>query len=119
MPIKQLYQGLAYGEGRIQGAGSAGQVVRLVGDDIFALNTDATAPSFGMLKGNASDGQRITVLTNGGIHETPAFEGSITPGDSLKVSANAQLVAGVGAGEIAIAEAIAVNGQSLKFKLLI
>lgn len=119
MPIKQLYQGLAYGEGRMQGTGSAGQVVRLVGDDTFALNTDATAQSFGMLKGNAVDGQRITVLTNGGIHETDAFEGSITPGDLLKVSGNAQLVAGLGAGDLPIAQAIAVNGQTLKFKSLI
>jgi len=52
-------------------------------------------------------------------YETDVFEGTVNPGDDLKVSANGKLTAGVQAGEEVIARAISVSGGTLKFRLLI
>ncbi len=53
------------------------------------------------------------------VYETDVFDGTIQPGDALKVSANGKLCAGVQTGEHVIARAIAVTGGLLKFILLI
>ena len=53
------------------------------------------------------------------VYETNVFDGTIQPGDALKVSANGKLCAGVQTGEYVIARAIAVTGGLLKFILLI
>ena len=47
--INPCHRSLAYGDGHIQGDGQLGQVVRVVGDDLFAVNTDPTKRSFGIL----------------------------------------------------------------------
>jgi hypothetical protein len=41
--INPCHRRLAYGDGHIQGDGQLGQVVRIVGDDLFAVNTDPAA----------------------------------------------------------------------------
>jgi len=53
------------------------------------------------------------------VYETDAFEGTVNPGDDLKVSATGILTSGVQAGEEVIARAISVSGGTLKFRLII
>lgn len=64
--ITPVHQGLSYGDGILQGAGSLGQVVKLVGNDVFAVNTDPTLKSFGILAKDYTDGQMPGVYCNGG-----------------------------------------------------
>ena len=113
------HRGLAYGDGYMQGAGSCGQFVKLVGNDLFAVNTDPTARSFGILRKDYADGKMPGIWCRGGIYTTDVFEGTIAAGNPLKVSANGKLTAGVGEGDLVIAEAISVVGGVLKFKLLL
>ena len=113
------HPGLAYGDGHMSGAGARGQVVKVAGDDLFAVNTDATAKSFGILRRDYTDGQMPGIWCDGGVYTTDIFEGTVEAGDALKVSAGGKLTAGVVAGDEVIAEAISVVGGVLKFKLLI
>ncbi|MHB9131147.1 MAG: hypothetical protein ACYDBB_08665 [Armatimonadota bacterium] len=113
------HRGLAYGDGYLQGDGTRGQVVKLVGSDLFAVNTDPLTPSFGLLITDYTSGQMPGIYCGGGIYETDVFEGTIIAGEALKVSAAGKLTNGVQAGELTIARAIAVDGGLLKFQLLI
>jgi len=113
------HRGLAYGDGFMQGAGSCGQFVKLVGNDLFAVNTDATAKSFGILIKNYSSGEMPGIFCMGGVYETDVFDGTIAAGDDLKVSTNGKLTAGIGASDLVVAKAISVSGGTLKFRLLI
>ena len=113
------HPGLAYGDGYMSGAGALGQVVKVAGNDLFAVNDDATARSFGILRKDYADGKMPGIWCGGGIYTTDVFEGTVNAGDELKVSANGKLTAGVAAGDKVIAEAISVVGGVLKFKLLI
>lgn len=117
--IQRNHQGLAYGDGTLQGDGSLGQVVKLVGDDLFEVNTDPTVPSFGILIKDYKNGEMPGVFCHGGIYETDVFEGSIAAGDKLKVNANGKLTGGVTETDEVIAKAISVSGGVLKFRLLI
>jgi len=47
--INPCHRGLAYGDGHIQGEGALGQVVAIAGNDLFAVNTDPSVRSFGVL----------------------------------------------------------------------
>lgn len=113
------HRGLAYGDGYMQGAGSCGQVVKLVGNDLFAVNTDPTAKSFGILIKDYKNGEMPGIFCMGGVYETDVFEGNINPNDDLKVSATGKLTAGVAAGDQVVARAISLSGGTLKFRLLI
>lgn len=113
------HQGLCYGDGYMSGAGSLGQVVRLVSHDRFAVNTDPTLKSFGILAKDYKDGDMPGVYCNGGVYETDVFDGTIQAGDDLKVSTNGKLTSGVQNGDHIIARAIAVEGGLLKFRLLL
>ena len=113
------HPGLAYGDGHMSGAGTLGQVVKVAGDDLFAVNEDATAKSFGILRRNYADGQMPGIWCCGGVYTTDVFEGAVEAGDALKVSENGKLTAGVEAGDEVVAEAVSVSGGVLKFKLLI
>ena len=117
--INPCHRRLAYGAGHIQGDGQLGQVVRVVGDDLFAVNTDPTKRSFGILIKDYAGGEMPGIYCDGGVYETDVFEGTVNPGDDLKVSANGKLTAGVQAGEEVIARAVAVSGGVLKFRLLV
>ena len=118
--VDPKFPGVAYGMGTILEDGEAGQLVKLVGHDEFALNDDPAVRSFGILYKPAKAGEMCTVFTDGGIYETDNFSGSVNPGDLLKTDAtNKNLVAGVAAGEIALAEALSVAGGILRFKLLV
>lgn len=113
------HRGLAYGDGYMQGAGSCGQFVKLVGNDLFAVNTDSAAKSFGVLIKDYKNGEMPGIFCMGGVYETDVFEGNITAGDDLKLSAGGKLTAGVGAGDQVVARAISFASGTLKFRLLI
>ncbi len=113
------HRGLAYGDGYMQDAGSCGQFVKLVGDDLFAVNTDPTAKSFGILIKDYKAGEMPGIFCMGGIYETDVFEGTINADDDLKVSANGKLTAGVTTEDEVVARAISCSGGALKFRLLI
>ena len=103
----------------MQGAGSCGQIVKLVGNDLFAVNTDPQAKSFGILIKDYANGQMPGVFCMGGVYETDVFEGNISPNDDLKVSANGRLTAGLQAGDQVVARAISLSSGTLKFRLVI
>ena len=112
--------GTAYGDGYVQGDAESGQVMRIVGDDIFAVADDATEPAFGMLYADVKDGDMPTIYTDGGVYETDNFTGTIQAGELLKVhNANGNLTNGVGAGDQVVAKAISLSGGVLKFRLLV
>ncbi len=115
--INPNHRGLAYGDGYLQGDGQLGQVVRIVGNDLFAVNTTPTAKSFGILIKDYKNGEMPGIYCMGGVYETDVFEGTVNPGDDLKVSANGKLTAGVQAGEEVIARAVSVSGGTIKFRL--
>ena len=118
--IRSNHRGLAYGDGALQGDGSVGQVVRLVGADLFAVNTDPTQRSFGLLVKSYKAGEMPGVFCQGGIYETDVFEGTPAPGSFLKTSPSGKLAAGVIAdGEEAIGQTISVVDGVLKFRLLV
>ncbi len=117
--INADHPGLAYGDGYMSGAGTIGQVVKVAGNDQFAVNTDPTVRSFGILRKDYADGKMPGIWCGGGVYTTDVFEGTVNAGDALKVSANGVLTAGVVAGDLVIAEAVSVAGGVLKFKLLI
>ena len=117
--LNPSHRGLAYGDGHMQGDGAIGQAVRVAGNDLFAVNTDATAPSFGLLVKDYKSGDMPGIYCDGGVYETDVFDGNITPGADLKVSPNGRLTAGIGNNDIVIARAISVSGGTLKFRLLI
>lgn len=115
--INPCHPGLAYGDGHLSGDGSIGQFVKVTGNDQFTVNTDGTARSFGMLIKSYKSGEMPGIFTEGGIYETDVFEGTINPGDKLKVSSNGVLTAGVVDGDEVVAEAISVSSGVIKFQL--
>ena len=117
--INPNHRGLAYGDGYMQGDGQLGQVVTVVGNDLFAVNTDPTVKSFGLLIKDYKAGEMPGIYCDGGVYETDVFEGTINPGDDLKVSAAGFLTAGVVAGDEVIARVISASGGTIKFRLLI
>ena len=119
MFLNPNHRGLAYGDGYMQGDGQIGQFVRLVGNDLFAVNTDPAAKSFGVLVKDYKAGEMPGVFCQGGVYETDVFEGQITAGSDLKVSGNGKLTAGVGQGDQVVARAMYVAAGILKFQLLI
>ncbi|AJY71337.1 MAG: hypothetical protein KUA37_08705 [Desulfomicrobium sp.] len=118
--INPCHRGLAYGDGHIQGDGQLGQVVRVVGDDLFAVNTDPELRSFGILIKDYAGGEMPGIYCGGGIYETDVFEGTINPGDNLKVSTTGKLEGGnIANRQLVIAQAISVRSGVLKFRLLV
>lgn len=103
----------------MQDEGKCGQLVHIVGGDLFSVNTNPTAKSFGILFKDCKAGEMPTVFCMGGMYETDVFEGNINPNDDLKVSGTGKLTSGVQAGELVVARAISVSGGILKFRLLI
>lgn len=69
--LNPSHRGLAYGDGHMQGDGMTGQVVRIAGNDLFAVNTDPAAPSFGLLVKDYKSGdtpkRRVTLLITRGL----------------------------------------------------
>lgn len=117
--LNPCHRGLAYGDGYMQGNGTCGQIVHLVGNDLFAVNTVATQRSFGILIHDYVNGEMPGIFCDGGVYETDVYEGSITAGDNLKVSPNGKLAVSTSAQDFIVAQAIVVQGGVLKLKLLV
>lgn len=118
--INPCHRGLAYGDGYMQGDGALGQIVKVAGNDLFAVNDDPTDPSFGILIKDYVAGDMPGIYCDGGVYETDVFEGTINPGDELKVSSGGVLTGGnIGSNQQAVALAISVSGGTLKFRLLV
>ncbi|MHB1000762.1 MAG: hypothetical protein ACYC27_16090 [Armatimonadota bacterium] len=113
------HRGLAYGDGAMQAEGKCGQFVELVGNDLFAVNTDSTARSFGVLIKDYKAGDMPGIFCDGGVYETDVFDGTIAAGDDLIVASTGHLSAGAVTGDLVVAQAISVSGGTLKFRLLI
>ncbi len=112
--------GISYGDGYMQGDGTLGQVVKVAGDDLFSVNLDSTAQSFGLLMKDYSNGDMPGIYCGGGIYTTDVYEGAIVAGDDLMVNSNGKLDKLATPGtDIKIAEAISVADGILKFKLVI
>jgi len=95
MGIQKVHRGLAYGDGVMSGAGLAGQLVKLVGADTFAVNTSPTVESFGILAFDCADGQRPTIYCDGGIYETDVFTSAdLAPQDGLYCGSDSKLRGG-------------------------
>lgn len=115
--LNPCHPGLAYGDGVMQGAGLAGQFVKLIGDDLFAVNTDPNVVSAGVLYKDVADGEMPTIYMGGGVYETDNYDGNISAGDCLNVSGNGVLQAVQPSGPPP-AVAISVVGGVLKFRLI-
>ena len=118
MFINGNHHGLAYGDGHMQGDGKLGRFVKLVGDDLFAVNTDPASASFGVLIKNYKDGEMPGIYCQGGVYETDVFEGAINAGDELAIDSTGVLTAATPGAKV-VAQAISVSGGVLKFRLLI
>ena len=118
--INTHHRGLAYGDGHLQGDGKLGRFVKLVGDDLFAVNTEPGDRSFGVLVTDYKDGEMPGIYCMGGVYETDVFEGTINAGDELEIDTSGVLiVAGTQQGAHVVGQAISVSGGILKFRLLI
>jgi len=117
--INAAHRGIAYGDGYLQGDGELGQLVKIAGNDLFAVNTDPATPSFGILIKGYKSGEMPGIYCMGGVYETDVFEGTVHAADLLKASTNGRLTAGIGEGDLAVAQAISVSGGTLKFRLLV
>jgi len=117
--LNPAHRGLAYGDGYLQGDGALGQLVKIVGNDLFAVNTTGATPSVGILVKDYRSGDMPAFYCDGGVYETDVFEGVVNAGDILKCSVNGKLAAGLVEGDQAVAIALSVSGGTLKFRLLI
>ena len=122
------HPGIAYGDGELLGPGTPGQVVKLVENDLFQVVSDAADKPIGLLgrldkpryvTPAATDRYKATIFMRGGIYETDNVSGQITVGAELSFDAATGQLKVVGQGETAIAKALAVGGNIVKFKLLI
>ena len=112
--------GIAYGDGFAQGDAVCGSVMKLVGDDLFAVADDPTEPAFGILLKDVKSGEMPTIYTGGGVYETDNFTGTIHADERLKAHAtNHNLTNGAQPGDFIVAQAISMSGGVLKFKLLV
>ena len=75
--INPCHRGLAYGDGHIQGGGQLGQVVRVVGDDLFAVNTDPSLSAIALgINGKYIQNGAVTIAPTGDI-SVPFDAGSL------------------------------------------
>ena len=111
--------GVSYGDGYMQGDGALGQLVKVVGDDLFALSTDPKKRSYGLLMKDYANGEMPGIYCGGGIYTTDVFTGAIVAGDELIVGNDGKLAKRTANDQILVGEVISVSGGVLKFKLLI
>jgi len=117
--INPAHRGLAYGDGYMQGDGALGQLVKIVGNDLFAVNAVGSTPSVGILIKDYKSGEMPAFYCDGGVYETDVFDGVINAGDFLKASENGKLTAGIGANDVVVGVALSVSAGTLKFRLLV
>ena len=117
--VQPLAPGFRYGLGTMQGAGEPGQIVTMVGDNLFAVATDPTARSFGVLEKKVADGQMPGIFCLGGIYETDVFEGTPAAGDELSCDAATGTFKVAVAGDVVLGQVISASSGVLRFKLLV
>jgi hypothetical protein len=111
--------GISYGDGYMQGDGSLGQLVKIAGDDLFAVNTDPKTRSFGLLMKDYGNGDMPGIYCSGGVYTTDVFTGSIAAGNELVAGIDGKLTSRTAGDQILVGEAISVSDGIFKFKLLI
>ena len=117
--IEPKAPGFSYGLGTINGAGAAGQCVKINGDNQFAVNTDPTARSFGVLTKSCKDGEMCGVFCMGGIYETDQVVGTPAAGDLLACDADTGKLKAADEGDFPLGETISCQTGVLRFKLLV
>ncbi len=117
--VQPMAPGFRYGLGTISGGGETGQLVKLSGENIFSVNDDASARSFGLLVNTYKDGERCGVYCLGGIYETDRFVGTLAAGDELACDAGSSTFKKAAEGDFIVAEAISISAGVLRFKLLV
>ena len=111
--------GFLWGLGTISGAGTAGQCVRVAGNNVFAVNDDGDERSFGVLAKTYKDGEMCGVHCLGGIYETDQYAGAPVAGDVLVCDAETGKLTPQDDETAVVAEALSVEGGVLRFKLLV
>ena len=117
--VQAMAPGFRYGLGKMDGAGEPGQIVTVAGDNVFSVASDPTARSFGLLERKIKDGEMPGVFCLGGIYETDAFVGSPAAGNKLAADAETGHLKTASEGDFVLAEAISVESNVLRFKLLV
>jgi hypothetical protein len=117
--VQPLAPGFRYGLAPLSGAGSCGQLVKLAGPNLLAVNTTPAARSFGILEKPYRDGELAGVFCLGGIYETDQFEGTPAPGNELACDATTGKLKVKGQGEFAVGETISCVSGVLRFKLFV
>jgi len=117
--VQPMAPGFRYGLGTMQGAGAPGQLVKIAGDNLFTVNDDAETRSFGILERAVKDGEMPGIFCLGGIYETDQFSGSPNAGDALSCDAGTGLLKTASGDELVLAEAISLESDVLRFKLLV
>ncbi|MDK9699952.1 MAG: hypothetical protein OEM52_07405 [bacterium] len=118
--------GIAYGNGELQGPGNPGQIVKLVGNDLYEVVNNANDEPFGLLgrtnrlksgpTPTSTDKVLAVVFVGDGIYETDNFSGSITAGNALTFDATLGNLKAAGAGAKIIGRALSVSDGMLKFQ---
>lgn len=118
--------GIAYGNGELQGPGNPGQIVKLIGNDLFTVVSNSNDEPFGIIgrtnrtKNSPTPGPNDKVLAvvfiGDGIYETDNFSGSITAGDALTFDATLGSLKAAGAGNQIVGRALSVSDGLLKFQ---
>lgn len=119
--VRELNPGFRYGLGSFSGeaGGTAGQAVKLSGNNEFAVQTSAAARSFGILAGDADDGDPCGVFCHGGIYETDLVAEGVSADGNLAWDPSAKKFKAAGEGDFVVGQAIAVVSGVLTFKLLV
>ena len=117
--LRALHPGIAYGLGRMESAGTEGQFVQLTSNNGFSVVSSGNQIPFGILRKTYVAGDMPGVFCGGGIYETDQFTGTPTPGNVLTVNGQGILAADGQPDDQPAAQVIAVNGNVLRFKLLV
>lgn len=117
--VQPMAPGFRFGLGTMQGDGLPGQIVKISGDNLFSVNDDASARSFGILERVVKNGEMPGVFCLGGIYETDSFVGSPAAGDELACDEETSLLKTAGEGDFVLAEVISADAGVLRFKLLV
>ncbi len=123
--LNALLPGIAYGNGELQGPGDPGQIVKLTGNDVFALVSESTDVPIGIIgrtnrtKTSPTPGPNDKIMAviyiGDGIYETDNVSGTINAGDALTVDASTGKLKTAGSGNKIVARALSASDGLVKF----
>ena len=117
--VKPLFpNNVRYGLGTAGEDVSAGHGATLTDHDVFA-HADSTAFVFGLFVKDTAQGKMPGIYCCGGIYETDVFEGTLSYGDPLKMSANGKLTKSTEDSDQIVGHVISVVSGVLRFKLFV